>query len=202
MTLVSKATDVRTRIGELHAAAPGVQATYEYHQSADSTFTVGIQGGSGPVSASGSVSITTNTGSTAGYTRTGPYRYYVNSHYDFSKFKLTYSSECGYVYQIQATGWGSDAFPGDNESPGNPYGGCEQDPHGYATLPKSGYWNSDRGTATSYDAVATVFAFSVSGHTGYSTNNHIGYVNNGVGTYIRGNNAAPNAAGIIYNSGT
>lgn len=202
MSVVSVTHDVQTRVGELHSASNAVSATYGYTKSADSTFTVGIAAGTSSYSANGSVSVSNSTGATANVTKSGAYRQYIDAHYDYTNFKLTYATQCGYTYLVEATAWDSDVYPGQNQASANPYGSCKADPHGYSNLPQGGDWSADRGTATSYDATATVFAFTFGGHTGYSTNNHISYTNTGPQTYLCGDDAAPASAGIVYNSGS
>jgi hypothetical protein len=96
-----------------------------------------------------------------------------------------------------------DAFRGPGTPPSGPGStlSCTRDPYGFARAdPNGGTFNSDRGTAASYDSVATVWNFTFGGHTGFSNDIQEDFTNNNGSNveYYCGTTYMPNVP-IIYN---
>jgi hypothetical protein len=60
--------------------------------------------------------------------------------------------------------------------------------------PNGGYYDTDRGHATSYGGAASIFGLSVSGQTGYTSNIYVDLVNDSsLREYACGNDYLPDA---------
>jgi hypothetical protein len=196
-------TEDSTRIGELHVAGSpdDVEGTYSYSTAADSDLSVGFSSSSdtGPWSSGGTYDMTNSIGSGGSVTHTNWYLY-TDSHVYYGQFAVY---GCPGIYYMTA-GYDAvgDVYDGINHPGINPYGYCDDDPNGYATVNiDGGTYFTQRQQAANYSVVAQLFGFSFSGTTGYSSTNEIEWVNNSPTYYsfVCGTSLV-NESPILYNS--
>jgi hypothetical protein len=178
-----------TRIGEAHVNdAAGLSMRYNYHTEADSSITVGISEDGTNWSTDGSVTVSNSIGSDGGFTAGDGTLIYVDGHIYYQK---DFGYGCPFSFIVDAVQAAGDAFEGVQGPDANPYGGCLNDPNGLVEMQaRTGTFSTDRGTAASYSAIATIWGFSFGGSTGFSSDIMQAYSNGNSGTqYLCG--AAP-----------
>lgn len=198
--------DWATRIGEMHViGGTGVKetATYSYEQQADSVISVGLSETTGNSWVDGGTVSVTNTTDTYAAETEGPnYLRYIDAHLDYAEQTLIGVCAGEGEMRVLPVAWDGDVIQGSNEPPGNPYGGCLNDPNGYAELDGGGKWYHYTSTGVSYDTIATDFGFTFSGHTGYSATNGFEYDNpkGAVTTYLCSTVSPVGSWHVIYNT--
>lgn len=203
--------DDLTRIGEVHVAnTPGVSDQFVYVNSNDQTISIGYSGSpTADWSIAGTVTLTNSIGTKGSYTFGQGEVIYVDTTGIYQEYEGTSSGgadECdGLPTAWEAEEFGTDgnAQPGTNKPQGNPYsGGCINDPYNIELIHNEGY-DSDHGTATTYDTVSTVFGYSFEGSDGFTTDVEHDYSagENAATTYICGpKNYQVDNSPILYNT--
>jgi hypothetical protein len=198
-------------IGEIHLTKQRhLLLNWDYGTEADTTVTVGYSAtGDGHWTDSGSYTATNSISTDSGFS-TGPdvnrLRYAVGQAY-FQRYKT--SGGCIVQgYKIQLDHMAGDSWLGGtgahhNMAPKpNPFHGCleSEDPYGNVILHPGDHWSADRATAATISGGATVYGFSFSQSSGYTSNIADNYINNRGGrtTFICGRGYMPNIP-IVYN---
>jgi hypothetical protein len=193
-----------TRIGEVHVDQDsGSTDTFKYVVQADSSISVGISATDGNFGADGSAQVSNTFSGSGSFNNGAGTLIYANADFYYQKYSNNGSVACGTArYKVQAASAVGDAFQGIHAPPSNPYGSCHaNDPNGYAQASSGGgTFDSDRGRASSYTGIATVFGFSFGGTTGFSNDIYQDYTNNSSKTqYYCGASTMPDVA-VIYNA--
>lgn len=211
-TTTVRTNDEATRIGEMHViGGTGVKVTavYSYEDNADSTFTVGTSSNGEDWSESGTIEVTNGGSTTDTVSYPSNYIKYIDAHFDYVKQQANSASplSCGHEWRAMAANWDGDIIPGSNQPAGNPYGGCRNDPNGYAELTGSNTsqpntWGHFSSTGVSYDTVASAFGFTFGGHTGFETTNGFEYSNpkGGATVYLCSTTSPVDNWHVIYNT--
>lgn len=167
--VLQSSQEISTRATQIHVAnIAGASEQYTNSNYQDASISSGLSINGGAFSFNGSVGISNSVGSggqknfsTGTLTWAGDHVYY-GEYFGVSNCQgqtlVTPTSSAGDVYDYGGT-------PG-----ANPWGGCRNDPNGYATVgPNGSYWRS-QGTGASYSAAASAWGFSVSASYGFNTN--------------------------------
>ncbi len=200
--------EVLTRIGEVHVGGDtGLTMRFVYNNTSDTTLSVGVStsSDSGAWSADGSYTTTNSLGTSGGFTASKSTRVYADGDMWYQRYHWTGGAPLCAKWTNQVVSAVGDATEGSNSPSGNPYGGCSPgvDPLGDAVVShKMGTFDSDRAVAKGYSGDATVYNFTFSGHTGFTSTIHHDYMYNNPGgsdIYVCGGDSGmmPNSK-VIY----
>jgi len=193
-----------TRISELHLAnVKGLHAHWEYSTTADTTMSVGFS--NSPASgyaASGTFTASNSIGADSGFTRTtGTRRFIVGQAY-WQRYRANFKALCGHWYKNTLDHMVGTSTLGSRQPRANPYGGCLNDPYGKATVHPGEFFGADRAKAVTLGGAATLWGFTFSESTGYTSGIHHNYTNNSkIVVYLCGRNYMPGVP-MIYNNRT
>jgi hypothetical protein len=192
------------RISQLHLAnVSGLQAHWRYSTTADTTMSVGFS--NSPASgytASGTFTATNSIGTDSGFTRTTGTRRYVVGQAYWQRYRANFKALCGHWYKNTLDHMVGSSGLGTRRPAANPYGGCLNDPFGQATVHPGEFFGADRAKAVTLGGAATVWGFTFSESTGFTSGIHHNYTNNSnKDVYLCGRNYMPNVP-MIYNNRT
>jgi hypothetical protein len=197
-----------TRIGQMHVAdLTGMTDAFEYQNYSDTTETVGLSWSSASgYSVDGSVSITNSIGTDSGFTAGEATLRYVQSHMYYQQYYNNGAASCpAGTYKVEAVQDAGDSFleSSASEPARNPYtNGCLGDTtYGYATIPVTGYFNSDKGTAETISSAQNWSGFEFSTTSGFSTDLYDDYHNGTSGNvYVCGQGYMPDVPNLYNNT--
>lgn len=196
-------------IGEIHLLnARGLKVKWDYANEADTTATLGLSLSPNKNWADGGTHTATNSiGTDSGFTVGNRHllRWVVGDAY-FQRYSRNVLC-AGYPYKNQLDHMAGDSWMGGtgkhhNIAPKpNPYHGClkSNDPYGNAQVHPGDHFASDRAVATTVSGGATVYGFSFSDSTGYTSSIHHDYTNKSRSTvYLCGKGYMPDVP-MLYN---
>lgn len=200
-----------TRIGEIHVAdTSGLSMRWNYYNTSDTDLSVGISTSSdtGGWSNNGTYTTSNSLGTGSGFTAPKGTLIYSDGDMYYQRYLWTGGAPLCHYWTNQVTSAVGDSREGTNSPNRNPYGGCSPgtDPLGYAQIdPHNGSFSTDRATAQGYSDDATLFGFSFSGHTGFTSSIHHEYDYNNPGggySYVCGGGSGKMSNSSILYSGT
>jgi hypothetical protein len=141
-------------------------------------------------------------GADSGFTRrTGTRRYIVGQAY-WQRYKASSRAACGHWYKNTLDHMAGSSGLGTRRPAANPYGGCLNDPYGQVTIHPDGFFGADRAKAVTMGGAATLWSFTFSESTGFTSGIHHNYTNNSnKDVYVCGRNYMPGVP-MIYNNRT
>ena len=196
---ISSKEEVATKALQVHVAnVLGASETLYMTNYQNGSIDVGLQDTSGQFSVGGSVSINNSIASGSRVTmKAGTLDWLFDNIYFAKETGFGY---CQYPTEVVPLSSVGDLFQisGTKAPDANPYGGCLNDPNGYAVVnPGGDYWRS-QGVGSVTQAAATAFGFSASASFGFDNNVKLEWATSTTKTYVCGN-GSPMTTGI-YNT--
>lgn len=208
---LSQQSEAPTTVGELHVAdIDGMWGGYEYNTESDSTISVGLEGTNDEWQMSGTVGIdhALSTGSNASWPvddtpSDAGNHYYMQSSFTYDDYVVNtlLSYMCPYTQWTQPVNNIGDIYPDTKNLAGSLGHDCYDNQ--YAKIPPDGKYGTNTQTAKTYSAAATLFGFTFSATTGFTTNIGVQYVNlSWATTYACSSNDSvpPQSTKVLYDT--